>query len=135
MFSSEEICQNFVKVTYWYPKNSTTKNAFLAVCLYLDNTVDLHQVNSSAPFGGKIGPGNSHLHKLFEFSKIMRMHAIFHDAHGFMRRENGTGPGYVYTLTDKQLFRNSMLLGHFSGILYWTFMKLFNSQYFDKFPF
>lgn len=135
MFSSEDICQNFVKVTYWFPKNTTSKNAFLAVCLYLDETVDLHKVNSRAPFGGKIGPGNSRLHELFQFSKIFRMHAIFHDAHGFMRTEENIGPGYVYTLTDKKVFRNNMLLGHFSGILYWTFIKLFKPEYFEEFPF
>ena len=135
MFSSEDICHNFVKVTYWFPKNSTSKNAFLAVCWSLDETIDLHKVNSKAPFGGYIGPGDSSLHDLLKFSKIIRMHAIFHDAHGYMRTENGIGPGYVYTLTDKKLFRNNMLLGHFSRILYWTFVKFFNSEYFEKFPF
>ena len=83
----------------------------------MDETIDLHKVNSKAPFGGDIGPADSSLHDLLKFSKIIRMHAIFHDAHGYMRTENGIGPGYVYTLTDKKLFRNNMLLGHFSAIL------------------
>ena len=60
------------------------------------------------------------------------MHAIFHDANGYMRTENGIGPGYVHTLTHKILFRNNMLLGHFSGILYGTFVKFSNSEYFQK---
>ena len=77
MFSSKDICENFVKITYWFPKNTTSKNAFLAVCLYLDETIDLHKVNSRAPFGGKIGAGDSLLHKYLKFSKISRMHAIF----------------------------------------------------------
>ena len=135
MFSSEDICHNFVNVTYSFPKNSTSKIAFLAVCWYLDGTIDLLKVNSKASFGGNIGPGNKGLNDLLKFSKIFRMHANVHDAHDYMRTENGIGPGYVYTLTDKKLFRNNMLLGHFSGILYWTFVKLFNSEYFHKFPF
>ena len=135
MFSSEDICHNFVKVTYWFPRISTSKKAILAVCWSLDETIDLHKVNSKAPFEGNIGPGDSSLQDLLKVLKILRMHAIFHDAHGYMRTENSIGPGYVYTLTDKMLFRNKMLLGHFSGILYWTFVKFFNSEYFEKFRF
>ena len=117
MFSSKDICENFVKITYWFPKNPTSKNAFFAVCLYLDETIDLHEANSRAPFGGKIGAGDSLLQKYLKFSKILRMHAIFHDAHGYMRSSKSVGPGYVYTLTTEKYFKNSMLLGHISGIL------------------
>ena len=135
MFSSKDICENFVKITYWFPKKTTSKNAFLAVCLYLDETIDLHEVNSGAPFGGKIGAGDSLLHKYLKFSKILRLHAIFHDAHDYMRRSKNVGPGCVYTIATEKYFRNSMLLGHNSGILYWTLMKFFNSERFDNFPF
>ena len=85
MFPSKDVCENFMKVTYWFTKNTTSKNAFLAVCLYLDVTIDLHEGTSRAPFGGKIGVGDSLLHNYLKFSKISRMHANFHDAHGFMR--------------------------------------------------
>ena len=111
MFSSKVICENFVKNTHWYPKNTTFKNAFLAVCLYLDETIDLYEVNSRAPFGGEIGAGDSLLHKYLKFSKISRLHPIFHDAYGYMRKRNNknVGPGYVYTLITEKYFRNSML--------------------------
>lgn len=135
MFSSEQICENFVAVNYCFPKNSTTKNAFLAVCRYIDENVDLRTANARAPSGGKIGPGDSKLDKCFRFSKIMRLHAIFHDAHGYMRSFENSGPGYVYTLTESQRFHNNMLLGHVSGIAYWTFVKFFHREYFDSFPF
>ena len=134
MFSSKSICENFVKITFWFPKK-TSKNDFLAVCLYIDEIKDLHEVNSRAPFGGKIGAGHSLLHKYLKFSKILRMHAIYHDAYSYMRSSKNVGPGYVYTLTTEKYFRNSMLLGHISGILYWTLMKLFNSRRFDNFRF
>ena len=135
MFSAKQICDNFVAVNYYFPKNTTTKNAFLAVCRYLDENVDLRLVNERAPSGGKIGPGDSKLDKYFRFSKIMRLHAIFHDAHGYMRSFENVGPGYVYTMTDSQYFHNSMFFGHFSGIAYWTMIKLFHRKHFDDFPF
>ena len=135
MFSSKDICENFVKVTKWFPKNTTSKNAFLAVCLYVDKTIDLNEVNSRASFVGNIGAGDSLLHNYLKFSKILRIHAIFHDAYGYMRSANNVGPGYVYTLSDEKYFKNSMLLGHFSGILFWTFMKFLKPDYFDNFPF
>ena len=135
MCPSKDICENFVKVTYWFQKNTTSKNAFLEVCLYLDATIALHEVNSRAPFGGEIGAGDSLLHNYLKLSKVLRMHAIFHDVHGFTRNVHNVGPGNVYTITTEKYFRNSMLLGHISGILFWTLMKIFNSQNFDKFPF
>ena len=124
-----------MEITYWFLKNTTSKNAFLAVCLYLDETIDLHEVNSRAPFGGKIGAGDNLLHKYLKFSKILGLHAIFQDAYGYMRSSKNVGPGYVYKLTTEKYFRNSMLLGHFLGIFYWTLMKFFNSQRFDNFAF
>ena len=135
MFSAREVCENFNAVNYLLPKNTTTKNAFLAVCRYLDENVDLRKVNALAQSGGKIGPGDSKLDDYLNFSKILRLHAIFHDAHGYMRSFENVGPGYVYTITKTQSFRNNMLLGHVSGIAYWTFVKLFHREHFDAFPF
>ena len=135
MFSARQICEIFVSVNYCFPKNSTTKNAFLAVCRYIDENVDLKKVNAKAPFGGKIGPGDSKLDNYLNCSKILKLHAIFHDAYGYMRSFENVGPGYVYTVTKAQSFRNNMLLGHFSGISYWIFAKLFHREHFDAFPF
>ena len=135
MFSSKDICENFVEVTYWFPKNTTSKNAFLAFCLFVDKIIDLNEVNSRASFGGKIGAGDSLLHNYLNFSKILRTHAIFLDAYGYMRSINNVGPGYVYTLTSEKNFKNSMLLGHLSGILISTFMKILKPDYIDNFQF
>ena len=122
MFSARKICENFVSVNYCFPENSTTKNAFLAVCRFIDENVDLNEVNAKAPFGGKLGPGDSKLDNYLNCSKILRLHAIFHDAYG-------------YIVTKAQSFRNNTLLGHFSGISYWIFVKLFHREHFDAFPF
>ena len=134
MFSSKDICENFVKVTYWFPKNTASKNGFLAVCLYVDKTIGLNEVNSRVSFGGNIRAGDSLLHNYLKFSKFLRVHAILHDAYGYMRSVNNVGPGYVYSLSDEKSFKNSMLLGHFSGFLFWTFMKFVKPHYFDNFP-
>ena len=135
MFSAREICENFNAVKYLFPKNTTTKNAFLAVCRYLDENVDLRKVNALAHSGEKIGPGDTKLDNYFNFLKILRLHAIFHDGHGYMRSFENVGPGYVYTITKTQSFRNNMLLRHVSGIAYWTFVKLFHREHFDAFTF
>ena len=76
-------------------KTQETKNAFLAVCLLIDPTCNLTEINESAPYGGLIGPGNSILHNYCKNSKLLRVHAIFHDAYGFMRTYYNIGPGYV----------------------------------------
>ena len=135
MFSARQICENFVSINYCFPKNSTTKNNSLAVCRYIHDNVDLKKVNAKAQFGGKIGPGDSKLDNYLNWSKILRLHAIFHDAYGYMRSFEDVGHGFVYTVTKAQSFRNNMLLGHFSGISYWIFVKLFHREHFDAFRF
>ena len=90
-----KLCESNILV----PKNTTSKNAFLAVSLYVDKTLDLKEINSRAPFGGKIGAGDSLLHNYLRFSEVLRMHAVFHDAYGYMRSVNNVGPGlclYLY---------------------------------------
>ena len=69
--------------------------------------------NAECEYGGLIGPGNSFLHHLLQKFKLFRVHAAFHDAIGFKKRYN-LGPGYVYTLGEEPLFKNSCLLGHFT---------------------
>ena len=65
------------------------------MCLYLDAAIDLHEVNSRAPFGIKIGAGDSLLHNCFEVFKSFENACHFRDAHGFMRSVHNIGRGYV----------------------------------------
>ena len=69
------------------------------------------------PNGGLIGIDNSSLDKYLKDSKILRMHAILHDAAGFVREVYNTGPTYCYVLPWKC---NSSL----SGITFCLYIKL-----------
>ena len=86
-----------------------------------------------AEFGGLLGPGNSILGKYFKHFKIFRLHAIFHDAFGFMKSNFDLGPGYVYALSHKPIFTNNMLLGHFTGLAYCLLMKIYKTTEYEKF--
>ena len=52
-FSARENCENFNAVNYLFPRNTTTKNAFPAVCPYLDENVGLRKVNALSILAGK----------------------------------------------------------------------------------
>ena len=104
-------------------------------CRYIDQTAEIHKINQDALFGWMIGAGNSKLDKYFLHYKIFRVHAVFFDAYGYMRRVYSFGPGYVYALTGDKTFKNGMLLAHVSGEGYWTCMKSFNEQVFIELPF
>ena len=81
----KKVLENFSVCCSLFKNNSDTKNALLAVCLTIDPKSSLCEANKKAPFGGPIGPGDSILHNYFKYSKIVRCHAIFQDAYGFMK--------------------------------------------------
>lgn len=117
---------NYTSATF--PTNTVRKNYFLAACLLLDKHCDVFETNLDCPFGGTIGIGNSKLHGVLKYLKIFRLHAIFHDAAGFMKREHGIGPGYCYMFSKCPI--NSCYLGHVTGIFYCVYLKFFSSFYF-----
>ena len=131
----QELEHNFNLMNWMFSKNSRRKNAFLAVCYCLNNEVDIEEINELVPFGGLIGPGNSGLDAWFKHFKIFRLHAIFHDAFGFMRSNFSIGPGYVYALTEKPIFANSMLLGHLTGLSYWCYQSFFHKNEYNRLKF
>ena len=51
------------------------------------------------PFGDLIGYGNSSMDYFFTNSKIFRLHAVLHDAAGFVKSTTYKGPGYCYVLS------------------------------------
>ena len=128
-----ELDDTLKMITYLFPKNTRRKNAFLAVCYSINNEINLQFVNQFAEFGGLIGPCESKLDHFFKCSKIFRLHAIFHDAFGFMRSTYNVGPGYVYALSEKPFFANSMLLGHITGLTYWIVLKLYKNSIYQEF--
>ena len=57
---------------------------FSATCLYLDPALDLEITLKLRPYGGLIGIDNSSLDVYFKKFKVLRLHAILHDACGFV---------------------------------------------------
>ncbi len=123
-----KLIRNFNYTTGTFPENTKRKNYFLAACLLLDKNCDVFEVNIDCPHGGTIGIGNSKLHHILKYSKVLRLHAIFHDAAGFMKAQHDIGPGYCYLFSNFPI--NSCFLGHISGITYCLYLKLFSSFYY-----
>ena len=61
------------------------------------------------PFGGLIDYGSSHFDSKLSYSKVLRLHAILHDAAGVVRAHSGKGPANCYMVGRGP---NSCLLGH-----------------------
>ena len=80
------------------------------ICFNFNNEINLRCVNEAAEFGGLLGPGNSN-----NCFKVFRLHAIFHDAFGFLKSNFNVGPGFVYAISRKPIFANAMFLGHILG--------------------
>ncbi len=121
------ICAIFPFVGQAFPTNSIRKNYFLAACKALDENVNLQEANDERPHGGTIGIGNSRLHNIFRTYKVMRLHAIFHDAAGFMKYRYNIGPGYSYVFPGFPI--NSCFIGHVSGLIYCTYLKFASPFY------
>ena len=119
-------------ITFLFPKNSRRKNAFLAVCYSINKEINLHFINEMAEFRGLIGPGNSILDRYFRYFKLFRLHAIFHDAFGFMKSNYNVGAGYVYALSEKSICANSLFLEHITGLAYSFHMKVYKCSDYKK---
>ena len=112
-------------------QNSKRKNHFLAACKCINSNIDLSDVNVKSPFGGMSGVDDSRLEHIFSFSKIMRMHAVLHDASAFMKRYSIEGPGYIYIQgTHSPELLNTCFLGQITGIFYCCFLKVVDRKIF-----
>ena len=98
---------------------------FLAICLYLDPDLDLDIAMKMRPYGGLIGIDNSSLNKYFKSYKISRLHAILHDASGFVFEYSEKGPGYAYDLPCPV---TNEYLGHVTGLAFCLYLKTFKSN-------
>ena len=92
-----------------FTKKTVRKNLFLSVCHCLDENISLHEMDLEL-----ICYGDSHLDKIFRFSKVFRLHAILHDAAGAVYLYNGKGLGYCFMIGRGP---SSCLLGHVTGLL------------------
>lgn len=121
----KQVHQKYCRIAKYYPNNSVRKNYFLAACLVFDKEADLDFIDEIADSGGLIGIGNSRLEKYMRQWKTIRIHAILHDAAGFIRDYSGQGPGYIYTLSSAI---NSCFLGHVTGLIFCCYLKIFKSS-------
>ena len=80
-------------------------------------------------FGGLIGYGISYLDSVFRYCKVLRLHAILHDADGAVRSHTGKVPGYCYMIGRGP---NSCSLGHVTRLHFCIYVKLFLSSIFNS---
>lgn len=118
---------HFMLISRLYTSNSIRKNYFIAACKSIDSSVSIEDVEHDRPFGGVIGIGNSKCDKVFHHFKLFRLHAIFHDAAGYMKETHNKGPGYCYAVPCSTF--NSCIMGHVSGLCYCIYLKFFNPLY------
>lgn len=116
-----KIHQNFLRIKDSQPYFSKRRSYFLAACLYFDSNIDLEVALKLRPYGGLIGIDNSRLDHYLKESKVLRLHAIIHDAAGFVWEYSKTGPGYVYAVSCPI---SSPLAGHVTGIGFCLYHKL-----------
>ena len=138
---------NYEGVVQNFPHNNIRKNYFLAACKYFLETKlsrenesgeiwsKLEELDRSSPYGGFIGPGKSIADDLFRWSKVVRLHAILHDAAGEVRNQYQIGPGYPYAGSCCGCSNsNSKYFGQCRGLLF-CFKKKVHSKSFDKLEF
>ena len=107
-----------------YPEYSERFVYFLAACLYLDPDIYLEIVLKLRPYGGLIGIDNSSLDKYLKSYKFLRLHAILHDASGFIAEHSHSqkGPDYSYVLPCPI---TNAYIGHMTGLMFCLFVKTF----------
>ena len=120
--------ENYEFISRHYKENADRKNYFLAACKLFNPNVDLKIAIESRPYGGLIGMGNSLLDKYFNRWKILRLHAVIHDAAGYIKEKDSIGPGYLYALSCPI---NSCFIGHVTGLMFCIYVKLFHQKPFS----
>ena len=96
----DRIHEIYKKVKKEYSQYGERFLYFLATCLYLDPDLDLEIALKLRPYGGLIGIDNSSLDVYLKNFKILRLHAILHDACGFV-----TGIAFCFYL---KTFKNRL---------------------------
>lgn len=124
-----EIHSLYFEIKRKYPGKSKRLLYFLATVQLLDPGIDLEMTMKLRPYGGLIGIDDSKLDDYLNWSKILRLHAVLHDAAGYVYDTSKTGPGYLYAWNCH--VSNSCFLGHFAGIMFCLVQKLFNKRNFS----
>ena len=117
---------NLIKTDY--PEHNERFLYFLATCLHLDPDVNLEIALKLRPDGGIIGIDNSSLDTYLKSFKVLRLHAILHDASGFIAEYSQKGPGYSYVLPCPI---TNAYVGHLTGLFFCMFVKTFKRNLFS----
>ena len=109
----KEIHQIFLALTGNYSEKSIRLKYFLAACKYFSQieNFDVDTALKLRPYGRLNGIDNFSWDKYLNCSKILRIHAILHDAGGFIQEKPRL---FIYaTLSAKQLLEWSCDWNHF----------------------
>ena len=125
----KNIHDKYISISTSYPEKSVRFNYFLAASEFFSelDSFDHDIALKLRSYGGLIGIDNSSLDKYLKVSKILRLHAILHDAGGFRYEMYNQGPGYSYMLPWKS---STCFRGHLSGILFCLYIKIFHPSIF-----
>ena len=107
-------------------------NLFLSACFCWDSRLSLREMDQNNNFGGTISYGDSYLEFVFRHFKVVRLHAILHDAAVVVRAHSGKGLGYCYMIGRRP---NSCLLDHVSGLLFFLYVEVFLPSIFNSVDF
>ena len=105
-----------------YPEHNERFLYFLATRLHLDPDVNLEIALKQRPYGGIIGIDNS------SSFKVLCLHAILHDASGFIAEYSQKGTGYSYVLPCPI---TNTYVGHLTGLFFCMFVKTFKRNLFS----
>ena len=100
----------------------------LATCQYLDPGLDLDIAMKMRLYGRLNGIDISPLGKYFKSYKVLTLHAILHDASGFVFEYSEKGPGYSYVLPCPV---TNEYLGHVTGLAFCLYIKTSKSKIFS----
>ena len=114
--------QNYRKILREFNALDARKKYFLAACQLFDPDIDVKIALKLRPYGGLIGIENSSVDPYLKHPKILRLHAILHDAAGFIMDYSKRGPGYSYVIPCPI---SSCFIGHVSGIMFCLFQNIF----------
>ena len=122
----KNIHEIYLEIKNNYPKYVERFLYFLAACQYLDPDIVLEGTLKLRPYGGLIGIDNSSLDNYFKLFKILRLHAIIHDASGFKAEYSHKGPGYSYVLPCPL---TDVYLGHIMWLAFCFFCEDVEKQF------
>ena len=98
------IQKNYLTVAQKFPQNSIRLNYFLSACEFFNDQEDFdHDIALKLrPYGGLIGIDNSSLDHQLKSFKVLRLHAVLHDAGGFIYERYKDSQFFIYWNAEQQ---------------------------------